>query len=58
MSKEGADTTLLTCQQELIKYKGSQVTAAELEKLLISHSKILDAALIGVYVEAQKCQGQ
>jgi len=41
--KGGADTT-----QELIKYKGNQVAPAELEALLVSHSKILDAAVIGV----------
>ncbi len=35
-------------KQELIKYKGSQVAPAELEALLISHPKILDAAVIGV----------
>lgn len=34
--------------QELIKYKGLQVAPAELEAHLISHPKILDAAVIGV----------
>lgn len=34
--------------QELIKYKGLQVAPAELEALLLSHEKILDAAVIGV----------
>ncbi|KAK3080708.1 hypothetical protein LTS18_013874 [Coniosporium uncinatum] len=34
--------------EELIKYKGLQVAPAELEALLISHPKILDAAVIGV----------
>jgi 4-coumarate--CoA ligase len=34
--------------QELIKYKGTQVAPAELEALLLSHPKILDAAVIGV----------
>jgi len=34
--------------QELIKYKGLQVAPAELESLLLSNPKILDAAVIGV----------
>jgi 4-coumarate--CoA ligase len=34
--------------QELIKYKGLQVAPAELEALLLSHDKILDAAVIGI----------
>lgn len=33
--------------QELIKYKGHQVAPAELEALLVTHPKILDAAVIG-----------
>jgi 4-coumarate--CoA ligase len=36
--------------QELIKYKGLQVAPAELEALLLSHPKILDAAVIGIDV--------
>ncbi|KAI1825521.1 acetyl-CoA synthetase-like protein [Xylaria intraflava] len=35
-------------KKELIKYKGNQVAPAELEAVLISHPKILDAAVIGV----------
>ncbi|KAK3900214.1 putative acyl-coenzyme A synthetase [Staphylotrichum tortipilum] len=35
-------------KKELIKYKGNQVAPAELEALLVSHPKILDAAAIGV----------
>lgn len=35
-------------KKELIKYKGLQVAPAELEALLLSHDKILDAAVIGV----------
>jgi acyl-CoA synthetase (AMP-forming)/AMP-acid ligase II len=34
--------------KELIKYKGYQVPPAELEALLLSHSSIADAAVIGV----------
>lgn len=37
--------------QELIKYKGIQVAPAELEALLLSNSKIQDAAVIGVEAE-------
>ena len=40
-----ADTT-----QELIKYKGLQVAPAELEALLLTHPRILDAAVIGIDV--------
>jgi 4-coumarate--CoA ligase len=40
-------------KKELIKYKGLQVAPAELEGLLLSHEKILDAAVIGVYDEEQ-----
>lgn len=35
-------------KKELIKYKGLQVAPAELEAVLLSHPKILDAAVIGV----------
>jgi len=34
--------------KELIKYKGFQVAPAELEAILFTHPKILDAAVIGV----------
>lgn len=37
-------------KQELIKYKGMQVAPAELEALLLTHPKILDAAVIGVEI--------
>ena len=35
--------------KELIKYKGYQVPPAELEALLLTHDRIADAAVIGVY---------
>ena len=37
--------------KELIKYNGFQVPPAELEGLLISHPKIDDVAVVGVYSE-------
>ena len=39
--------------KELIKYKGFQVPPAELEGLLISHPKVYDVAVIGIYDENQ-----
>ncbi|TVY83939.1 putative acyl-coenzyme A synthetase [Lachnellula suecica] len=39
-------------KKELIKYKGLQIAPAELEALLLSHSKIKDAAVIGVLDES------
>lgn len=39
--------------KELIKYKGFQVAPAELEGLLISHPKINDVAVIGIYNKEQ-----
>ncbi|WFD17828.1 hypothetical protein MCAP1_000037 [Malassezia caprae] len=37
--------------KELIKYKGFQVSPAELEDMLLAHPKIQDCAVIGVYVK-------
>lgn len=34
--------------QDLIKYKGLQVSPAEIEALLVGHSEILDAAVLGL----------
>ncbi|MCJ1432061.1 hypothetical protein MMC27_001417 [Xylographa pallens] len=39
--------------KELIKYKGFQVPPAELEGVLLSHAKIDDVAVVGVYDAAQ-----
>lgn len=39
--------------KELIKYKGFQVAPAELEGILIGHSKVVDAAVIGVWMEEE-----
>ncbi|MCJ1319423.1 hypothetical protein MMC15_004759 [Xylographa vitiligo] len=39
--------------KELIKYKGFQVPPAELEGVLLSHAKIDDVAVVGVYDPAQ-----
>ncbi|ALJ19718.1 AMP-binding protein [Microbacterium sp. No. 7] len=40
--------TIVDRVKELIKYKGYQIAPAELEALLLSHPKIMDAAVIGV----------
>jgi acyl-CoA synthetase (AMP-forming)/AMP-acid ligase II len=40
--------TILDRLKELIKYKGYQVPPAELEALLLTHDRIVDAAVIGV----------
>lgn len=39
--------------KELIKYKGFQVSPAELEKLLLTHPNVLDAGVISVYSDAE-----
>ena len=39
--------------KELIKYKGFQVPPAELEGKLISHPKVADAAVLGIYNKDQ-----
>lgn len=39
--------------KELIKYKGYQVAPAELEALLLTHPKLVDAGVVGVYDEAE-----
>lgn len=40
--------TIVDRLKELIKYKGYQIAPAELEALLLSHPRVLDAAVIGV----------
>ncbi|TPX03553.1 4-coumarate--CoA ligase family protein, partial [Schumannella luteola] len=40
--------TIVDRVKELIKYKGYQIAPAELEALLLSHPKVMDAAVIGV----------
>ncbi|KAI8886389.1 acetyl-CoA synthetase-like protein [Backusella circina FSU 941] len=39
--------------KELIKFKGFQVAPAELEALLMSHDKVADCCVVGVYDSAQ-----
>lgn len=39
--------------KELIKYKGFQVPPAELEALLLTHPKIKDVAVVGIYDKSQ-----
>ncbi|MFE1644483.1 AMP-binding protein [Microbacterium sp. P01] len=45
---EGGYFSIVDRVKELIKYKGYQIAPAELEALLLSHPKIMDAAVIGV----------
>lgn len=45
---EGGWFTIVDRAKELIKYKGYQIAPAELEALLLSHPKVMDAAVIGV----------
>lgn len=40
-------------KKELIKYKGYQVAPAELEANLLTHPKVADVAVLGVYIEAE-----
>ena len=46
MEQDG-NVWILDCKKELIKYKGFQVPPAELEGLLLEHSEVADAAVIG-----------
>ncbi|KLT43481.1 putative AMP binding protein [Cutaneotrichosporon oleaginosum] len=39
--------------KELIKYKGFQVAPAELEALLLTHPRLVDAGVVGVYDAAE-----
>ena len=39
--------------KELIKFKGFQVAPAELEGLLLTHPKIIDSCVVGVFDESQ-----
>ena len=39
--------------KELIKYKGFQVAPAELEGTLLTHPKVADVAVLGVYIKAE-----
>ena len=48
---EGGYFSIVDRVKELIKYKGYQIAPAELEALLLSHPKIMDAAVIGVQDE-------
>jgi acyl-CoA synthetase (AMP-forming)/AMP-acid ligase II len=48
---EGGYFSIVDRVKELIKYKGYQIAPAELEALLLSHPKVMDAAVIGVLDE-------
>lgn len=39
--------------KELIKYKGFQVSPAELEDMLLTHPKVQDCAVVGVYAKEE-----
>lgn len=43
-------------KKELIKYKGNQVPPAEIEGVLLSHPRVKDAAVCGVYDEDQQTE--
>ena len=45
---EGGYFSIVERVKELIKYHGYQIAPAELEALLLSHPKVMDAAVIGV----------
>lgn len=45
--------TIVDRVKELIKYKGFQVPPAELEALLLTHPDVVDAGVVGVWVEEQ-----
>ena len=45
---EGGYFSIVDRVKELIKYHGYQIAPAELEALLLSHPKVMDAAVIGV----------
>jgi acyl-CoA synthetase (AMP-forming)/AMP-acid ligase II len=45
---EGDYFSIVDRAKELIKYHGYQIAPAELEALLLSHPKVMDAAVIGV----------
>jgi acyl-CoA synthetase (AMP-forming)/AMP-acid ligase II len=51
---EGGYFSIVDRAKELIKYHGYQIAPAELEALLLSHPKILDAAVIGVLDEEKQ----
>ena len=48
---EGGYFSIVDRVKELIKYKGYQIAPAELEALLLSQPKVMDAAVIGVLDE-------
>lgn len=50
LCKDGR-VSIVDWKKELVKYKGMQVAPAELGGFLISHPKILDAAVIGIHSE-------
>ena len=51
---EGEYFSIVDRVKELIKYHGYQIAPAELEALLLSHPKVMDAAVIGVLDEEKE----
>ncbi|CEH19228.1 Acyl-CoA synthetase [Ceraceosorus bombacis] len=52
-ANERGEFTIIDRIKELIKYKGWQVAPAELEGLLLSHPKVVQAGVIGIYDRKQ-----
>ena len=48
--------TIVDRKKELIKYKGFQVPPAELEALLVTNSRVADAAVIGIFSNEQETE--
>lgn len=45
---EDGELFIIDRMKELMKYRGYQISPGEIEKVLISHPAVLEAAIIGV----------